>query len=93
MEVVEHEPNAWFLLKEDQTYFLDVNCSSSAVGFGILIQLTDDECREYLGIGRIYIQYLAARVQFWPTQYASRNLSRTHGTRVGSAIAAWRIDH
>ena len=90
MEVVDQEPGAWFLLREGESFFLDANCDVSAVGFTILLRLTEEERDEYRIIGRAYIQYLAARVQNWPERYATRNIAGTDAARVHEAIMDWK---
>ncbi|WP_369942346.1 hypothetical protein [Xanthomonas medicagonis] len=40
MQVVDHEPHAWFLLRDGDTLLLDVNCSHGAVGYAWTMALT-----------------------------------------------------
>jgi len=88
MEVVNREPPSqdvlayklWHLLREGDTYFIYVYCEQSAAGFTVMVQLTPDEYAEYHALGWIFLQYLAEKINYWPTRYASR--------RVGSALEA-----
>jgi hypothetical protein len=47
MQVVDHEPHAWFLFKEGNAFLLDVNCNHGPVGYCVMIQLTAEEESEY----------------------------------------------
>ena len=43
MIVIDHAPADWFLLREDNRYWLDINCSISATSFSILLRLNATE--------------------------------------------------
>ena len=73
MKVTAHQPHVWFLLKDGDAYYLDVNCNVSACSFDIVIKLNQEEFREYHGLGLVYIEYLAARVNYWSQEYWPRN--------------------
>ncbi|GJG87788.1 hypothetical protein tb265_29690 [Gemmatimonadetes bacterium T265] len=97
MEVVDHEPAAWFLLRESDALFLDANCNHGAFGYTFLIRLTADEAREYGRAGREYLSRLARAIQDTApileasrSPYKGRDLSRSHGERVTAAVLAWR---
>jgi len=89
MNVVAHNPHAWFLLEEGGSYFLLARCSQSAADYELLIQLTPEEYREYHALGAVYIEYLAARVNYWSRDYWQRNVAEKH-TAANQAIASWR---
>ena len=74
MKVVDHEPSAWFLLQDDDDYYLDVNCGRSAVGFSVTIQLTEVERKLYASGGRAYIDNLASQVSDKSDPSDSRNI-------------------
>ncbi|RBO82657.1 hypothetical protein [Marinomonas aquiplantarum] len=59
MNVVEHSPAAWFLLEQDDEYYIDVNCSSGLVGFSVLVQLNGSEKTNYKNQGVEFINGLA----------------------------------
>ncbi|MBB6368858.1 hypothetical protein FHR56_004039 [Xanthomonas sacchari] len=63
MQVVEHEPLAWFLLRDGETLLLDVNCSHGPVGYAWTMALTAQEVAQYRALGRDFIAQLAERVQ------------------------------
>jgi hypothetical protein len=90
MDIIDHEPHDWFLLRDGDAFFLDVNCNVSATSFDMLIQLSPEERAEYQKGGRVFVQSLAAKVQDSSKQYFPRNLERSHGERVMKAISAWR---
>ncbi|HLL52323.1 MAG TPA: hypothetical protein VK447_02195 [Myxococcaceae bacterium] len=90
MRVVDHGPQAWFLFAEGQTHFLAARVSMSFTEYEILLELTPEEYREYQGVGRVYLEYLAARVQQWPSEYRQRDCSRKHARATAEAVAQWR---
>ena len=59
MNVVEHSPAAWFLLEQDDEYYIDVNCSSGLMGFSVLVQLNGSEKTNYKNQGVEFINGLA----------------------------------
>ncbi|MBV9868877.1 MAG: hypothetical protein JO316_26320 [Abitibacteriaceae bacterium] len=62
MRVIDHEPGAWFLLQDDNDYFLDVNCDRAMVSFSVTIKLNEAERQLYASEGRAYIVALADEV-------------------------------
>jgi hypothetical protein len=92
MNVLAHEPHAWFLLDKDGRLFLDVNCSYSAFSYPILIELLPSEVAEYQAHGVTAINALANAVQFsgLSKEMQARNLSKLFGEEVMSAIELWR---
>lgn len=47
MHVVAGVPHRGFLLEHDGALYLDVNCQCSAVGFTVLVCLTEEAARRY----------------------------------------------
>ena len=92
MEVVDHEPHCWFLLRDGDDYFLDVNCGISAVGFSVLVKLGDSEKRAIVQTGHGAGEELAAAIQNSPSRYFDRNLASSHEAAVNEAIARWQKD-
>lgn len=92
MKVLAHKPHAWFLLENKGRLLLDVNCSYSAFGYAMLIELLPNEATEYQSHGVSAIDSLASKVQFngLSEEMQARNLSRELGDEVNEAIAAWR---
>jgi hypothetical protein len=90
MKVADHEPHGWFLLQDGGRYYLDARVSRSAVDWSVLVQLTPQEYREYHAIGRLYLNYLAARIHNFVEEYQSRDLTNDLESEVMRAIQAWR---
>lgn len=75
MKIIEFERKGWFFLREENNFYIDVNCSHSFVGFGMLIKLDNPEITEYQNIGRIYLNCLANDIQnFALSKYKERNI-------------------
>ncbi len=99
MKVIDHEPQWWFLLEEDDQLFLDANCNHSFVGYDFLIQLNPEERQAYAQEGREFISRLATRIQdsapileISASRFKGRDLSRTHGDKVMAAVKHWQAD-
>ena len=90
MTVAAHEPHTWFLLEEAGRHYFDARVTRSAEDWSVLVQLTEQEHREYHAIGRLYLQYLAARIHNFVEEYSSRDLSKELGAKVTQAIQDWR---
>lgn len=92
MQVVDHQPHAWFLLRENEALFLDVNCDHGAVGYSVMIELTADETSGYADRGRAFLDELARDVQdAGPSHgYRRRDVSADHAKAATAAIDAWR---
>lgn len=90
MEVVDHQPHGWYLLCDGDRYFLDVNCRLPLVDISILLQLDETERAEYHALGRVFVEYLAAKVSYWPDRYRSRNITGPLAQAESKAIGDWR---
>ena len=88
MEVLMHDKEQWYLLREQDSYYLLVRCSQSAAGFEILIKLSPDEYREFHACGRVYLNYLANRINYWSREYYPRSLLPDMEHKVREAISA-----
>ncbi len=92
MQVVDHEPQAWFLFKEGNALFLDINCNHGAVGYSVMIQLSAEEKSEYSQKGHDYLNSLAQSVQYagpgWG--YQSRDVSAIYSKESTAAVNEWR---
>lgn len=51
MIVIDHAPADWFLLRADNRYWLDINCTISATGFSLLLALNATEQADVLADG------------------------------------------
>ncbi|MEA5125376.1 hypothetical protein [Xanthomonas floridensis] len=90
MIVVDHAPADWFLLRDEDRYLLDINCSISAAGFSILLLLSATEHAAVLADRHGACAQLAAQFRARPHDYAARDGSEVHGTHVLAAVQTWR---
>lgn len=91
MELIASEPHEWFLLRDGGHLLLDVNCSHSAFGFDMVVQLTRAEAEAYGVEGRPFVSRLAEAVREHAlTGFKCRNVSDEVGPRVLEAIGAAR---
>ena len=90
MKVAAHSPHTWFLLNDSGSYFFDARVSRSGAEWSVLIELSAEERREYHAIGRLYLDYLQARIHNFVEEYQARDISADLGERATSAIQAWR---
>jgi hypothetical protein len=90
VEVLEHQAGAWFLLVEDGRHYLDVNCALPLVTVDIVLALDPGEEAELHALGRTFVEYLAAKVAYWPDRYRSRDLTSKIDAEVSAAISRWR---
>jgi len=63
MQVIDHEPSSWFLVRDGERLFLDVNCSHGAVSYDFAMELDQREREGYGTEGRQFITALAEKVQ------------------------------
>ncbi len=92
MQVVDHEPHAWFLFQEGNTLLLDVNCNHGPAGYGVMIQLNAEEEVEYSLKGHTYLNWLAQAVQdSGPGRgYQRRDVSAIYSKESTAAVNEWR---
>jgi hypothetical protein len=97
MEVVDHEPQAWFLFKDDESYFLDANCNHSAFGYSYMIKLSPQELDNYREGGHEYlsklaydIHYSAPVVKGSTSIYIGRDVTKEYSELSMAAIKRWR---
>jgi hypothetical protein len=74
MDIVAHEPHAWFLLAEGVELYLDVNCHLPAVDISIMVRLDDGERERYAREGRTFVDELATAIAQSPAKYRERAL-------------------
>ncbi|MEP6482667.1 MAG: hypothetical protein ABJA94_11750 [Rhodoglobus sp.] len=93
MEVIDSVPHSWFLLREFEDLYFDVNCSQGAYGFSFLLRLTAEERAAYDLRGKDALDELAAAVQDSApmargntSPYRFRDLTHLHGDEVSEAI-------
>lgn len=87
MHVIDHDPGFWFLVKNNEEFFMDVNCNHSFVGYTVLIQFNDEEKKQYQEKGREYLKQLANAIQYSGlTKYQDRKINGEHEQQVYNAI-------
>ncbi len=88
MDVIDDQPGGWFLLRDGAHHYLDVNVHLPLVDTSILLQLDDVEEAELI-LGRPFVDYLAAKVNFWSDRYQSRNVTGPRADEAHQAIMRW----
>lgn len=90
VEVVAAERGGWFLLRKDQTHYLDVNCGNSYVGFSLLVPLTSAEQAQWHNLGEDYVRRLAEEISHRSGRYRDRAVRGDLAAEADRAIAAWQ---
>lgn len=91
MQVIDHQPAAWFLLQEGNEYFLDVSCERGAVGFSVTIRLAEEERKLYAGGGHAYVMELGEQIFNKSAPGDPRAIrDPALGQRIHHAIMSWK---
>jgi hypothetical protein len=93
VEVIASESASWYLLRKDGQHYLDVNCMASFASFSILLRLDAAEEEEYRALGRAFLQYFAAKVSYWSSRYAARDVTGPLATEAHEAAMNWQRAH
>lgn len=75
MDVLLHHPNNWFLVRDGEVYYLDVNCEQSLVAFDVAVELSEDESREFHDFGKAFLDYMATKIAYRSRSYKYRNIT------------------
>ena len=96
MQVIDHQPHAWFLLEHGSGLLLDVECHHGAVSCSVLIRLNEEELAEYRRDGHAYLDRLAETIHYSApilaistSPYKARKL-RGYEDQVLQAIRQWQ---
>jgi len=96
MQVIDHQPHAWFLLEHGSGLLLDVECHHGAVSCSVLIRLNEEELAEYRRDGHAYLDRLAQTIHYSApilaistSPYKARKL-RGYEDQVLQAIRQWQ---
>ena len=97
MQVLDHQPNTWFLLEAGEALLFDAACNHSAFGYSWLIELNAEERQAYASGGRGFLDWLAQDIhngvpilEVSRSPYKTRDRSRAFGAEVTRTIVAWR---
>lgn len=83
--LLEHQ--SWHLLVDGAAHYLYVYCEQSAASFVIMLQLTPEEYAEYHALGWTFLQYMAEKINYWSSRYATRRVSKELQAAAEAAIA------
>jgi len=97
MQVLDHEPNRWFLLQDGEALLLDTNCSHGPVSYSFLMALDAKETARFRAEGRGFLNDLSESVHMSnpgargsPSSYRVRRQPADRDAAVAAAVLAWR---
>jgi hypothetical protein len=94
MHVIDHQPFAWFLLRDDGELLLDVACEHGAVGYSVLVRLVSEERTACEAGGHDAVDRLARRIRDSAPGLAGSSSPwderRVRDERAHAAIMAWQ---
>ena len=97
MKVVDSERWSWILFDHEKVLYLDVHCNMSAFSYSFMIQLSENEQRQYAKKGRQYLCELAHDVHYSvpiakesSSIYKGRDVSKMYSDLASEAIKIWR---
>ena len=100
MEVIDHGPQAWFLVKDGDALLLDARCSLGPTEYSVVIELDEAERQAHAARSTGYLDQLAQAihesapgVQGSTSPYRSRVLGPARANQVQQAILAWLQAH
>lgn len=96
VEVLEYGPQAWYLLRDGQQLYLDVDCNHSFAYYSFTMRLNSDEAAQYWRRVRAYLDELARAIQHSaPGVSGSRSIYKDRlvvadtSTKANEAIQLW----
>lgn len=97
MQVIDHEPQSWFLFEGTDNFVFNVNCEHSCVGYDFTIVLSAEETARYKMEGRLYLNRLAEEVNYSApiargseSKYKGRNAQSQYQKDMDAAVEKWR---
>ncbi|GMM60892.1 hypothetical protein [Novosphingobium pituita] len=97
MNVIDHQPHAWYLLEDNGVLFIDAACSHSFVDYSVLIELDKQELQNFESDGRSFLDQLAYDIHYSApgvrgsnSPYKSRNLAQLRAEEVSEAVKIWQ---
>ena len=99
MQVLDHEPQSWFLFEANGELYLDANCNHGAFGYSFMIRLTTAEVQRYRDAGRDYLNWLAQDIHnsapilvASSSPYKTRKATKEEEAEASTALAAWQAE-
>lgn len=96
MEVVDHEPERWFLVKDGDALLLDARCGHGPVEYAVTLELDGEERRAHELRGHMYLNDLAESIHMSnpgargsPSPYGRRLLKPPRSQQVTDTIMEW----
>jgi hypothetical protein len=100
MEVIDHGPHAWFLVRDGDALLLDARCSHGPAEYSVVIELDEAERQAYTARAKVYVDQLAQAihesapgVQGSTSPYRSRILGPARANQVQQTILVWVEAH
>jgi len=95
MKVINHLKASWFLLKDQDKYYLDVNSGNSMVSYCITFELNSNEISSYLAQGQQFINAFSSRVNREQHPYTEREKALKSETSdlITIAIKDWNANN
>ncbi len=90
MEVIDHEPQYWFLVREGNEEYLSVRCQALLAEYSMLIRLSPAERAAYQAGGHAYADTLATDINDHRDRYQERDYEKELDNRVTQTVVAWR---
>ena len=97
MQVIDHEPQFWFLFKNTDSFVFNVNCDHSFVGYDFTIVLSAEETVKYKTEGRLYLNRLAEEINYSApivkgsgSKYKDRSAQSQYENEMQLAVEKWR---
>ncbi len=99
MNVIDTETSCWFLLRDKDNLYLDVNCENGFMGYSYAIKLDEKEKKEYAQNGHNYINTLANDISYSipiakdsSSIYKGRRVSKEIDELISKTIIQWNTE-
>lgn len=90
MQIIDHDPHYWFLVREGNEEYLSVRCQASFAEYSMLIRLSPDERAAHQAGRHAYADTLAMDINDHRDSYQERDYEKELGDRVTQTVVAWR---
>lgn len=96
MDVIDHGPQAWFLVRDGDALLLQARCSHGAAEYCVVIELDEAERQAYAAKSHAYLDHLAEAIHHSApgvigstSPYGRRVAGPQRAREVDQAILAW----